>query len=351
MKKLSLIVAVALAAAWMFGAAGPVKAAEAQFKIIFESVYPKGHMRFLVVDDLLDRIEANSKGRIKFERHYGGEPVSKKEALNALTRGAIDMLLAYPTYYDGKIAIGDWQQLPSNFRSWKDCWALGVNGRVAQIMDEVYSKRGRVKYITATPVAPYNFQVAKKAKKIKTAADFKGMKIRSAGGSASIAIKLLGAAPVMTIGGEYYQAMQKGVVDAGLMTTYSLKQYRLWEVADQVVNPPLIGYAAAFVWMSNKAWDKLPKDLQDMIIKTARAKDLWEKWINIYEKEQDGPIIAEAKKRGVQFYVLPPAQAKKMYDAAQPTWDWYVKQCEKQGLGPQAKEVRKLILDRFNANK
>ena len=152
-------------------------------------------MRFLVVDDLLDRIEAKSQGRIKIERHYGGEPVSKKEALNALARGAIDMLLAYPTYYDGKIAIGDWQQLPSNFRNWQDCWELGVNGRVAQIMDEVYSKRGRVKYITATPVAPYNFQVAKKSKKVKTKADFKGLKIRSAGGSASIAIKLLDASP------------------------------------------------------------------------------------------------------------------------------------------------------------
>ncbi|MCF8042511.1 MAG: TRAP transporter substrate-binding protein DctP [Desulfarculaceae bacterium] len=351
MKKFSLLIMALLAMALVLGPAGAAPAADAEFTFVFESVYPKGHMRFLVVDDLLDRIEANSKGRIKFERHYGGEPVSKKEALNALTRGAIDMLLAYPTYYDGKIAIGDWQQLPSNFRGWEDCWALGVNGRVAQIMEEVYSKRGRVKYITATPVAPYNFQVAKKAKKIKTEADFKGMKIRSAGGSASIAIKLLGASPVMTIGGEYYQAMQKGVVDAGLMTTYSLKQYRLWEVADQVVNPPLIGYAAAFVWMSNKAWDKLPKDLQAMIIKTARAKDLWQKWVNIYEKDQDGPIIAEAKKRGVEFYVLPPDQAQKMYEATQPTWDWYVKQCEKQGIGAQAKEVRKLILDRFNAHK
>ena len=349
MKKLSLLVGAVLTAALVLGVAGPAPAADAQFKLIFESVYPKGHMRFLVVDDLMDRIEAASKGRIKFERHYGGEPVSKKEALNALTRGAIDMLLAYPTYYDGKIAIGDWQQLPSNFHTWQDCWELGVNGRVAKIMEEVYSQRGRVQYITATPVAPYNFQVAKKAAKIKNAADFKGMKIRSAGGSASIAIKLLDASPVMTIGGEYYQAMQKGVVDAGLMTTYSLKQYRLWEVADQVVNPPLIGYAAAFVWMSGKTWKKLPQDLQATIIKVARDRSLWEKWIKIYEKDQDGPIIAEAKKRGVEFYVLPPAEAKKMYQAAQPTWDWYVKQCEKQGLGPQAQEVRKLILDRFNA--
>ncbi len=319
--------------------------------LIYESVYPRGHMRFLVVDELLDRIEANSKGRLKFERHYGGEPVSQKEALSGLSRGAIDLLMAYPTYYDGKVAIGDWQQLPANFRSWEDCWDLTVNGRVADIMDEVYTKKAQVKYITCTPVAPYNFQVAKKAKKIRTFEDFKGMKIRSAGGSASIAIKMMGSSPVMTIGGEYYQAMQKGVVDIGLMTTYSLKQYRLWEVADQVVDPPLIGYSTGFLWMSAKAWDKLPKDLQEMIVKTARARDLWEKWGKIYEKDQDGPIIAEAKEKGVEFYVLPPAEAEKMYKATHPVWDWYVEECGKQGTGLQAQEVKKLILDRFYRKK
>ena len=102
---------------------------------------------------MLDPIEADSKGRIRFDRHYG-EPVSQKEALSALTRGAIDVLVAYPTYYDGKIAIGDGMQLPANFRNWQDCWVLTVNGRVAEIMDRVYTKNARVKYLTSTPVRP-----------------------------------------------------------------------------------------------------------------------------------------------------------------------------------------------------
>ena len=343
--------AVVLTLGLMLFTAAPAMADDAEFTLVFETVYPKGHMRFLVVDDILDRIEQNSKGRIAFERHYGGEPVSKKEALNALTKGAIDLLCAYPTYYDGKIAIGDWQQMPSNFRTWEDCYDLAVAGPLADIMDKTYTDLARVKYLTCTPVAPYNFQVAKKSKKIRKFEDFEGLKIRSAGGSASIVIKLLGGSPVMTIGGEYYQAMQKGVIDAGLMTTYSLKQYRLWEVADQIVDPPLIGYAAAFLWMNQRAFDKLPKDLQDVVIESARARDIWEKWIKIYADDQDGPIIAEAKERGVEFYVLPPEEAEKMYKTAQPVWDWYVEQCEKQGIGEEAKEVRKIVLDRFNQAK
>jgi len=349
MKKLTIFLIFAMTL--VITANYPAHAADAEFKLIYESVYPKGHMRFLIVDDILDRIESKSNGRIRFERHYGGEPVGKKEAMTALTRGAIDLLMAYPTYYDGKIAIGDWQQMPSNFRSWEDCWELATQGRVAEIMDNAYTKIARVKYITCTPVAPYNFQVAKKSKKIRKFEDFNGMKIRSAGGSASITIKLIGGSPVMTVGGEYYQAMQKGVVDAGLMTTYSLKQYRLWEVADQVVNPPLIGYAVGFLWMNEKAWNKLPDELQQLILTESRSRELWEKWIRIYEEEQTGPIIEEAKEHGVEFFVLPPQEAEKMYAAADPVWNWYVEQCEKQGIGAEAKEVAKLIQDRFKQNK
>lgn len=318
--------------------------------LIYQSVYPKGHFRFKMNEEILDTIEVQTKGRIKFDRHYT-EPVSQKEALNALTRGAIDMLVAYPTYYDGKIAIGDWQQMPANARNANDTYELTVAGPVADIMDKVYTKYAKAKYLTCTPVAPYNFQVAKKAKKIRTFEDFKGMKIRSAGGSASIALKMMGAAPVMTIGGEYYQAMQTGVVDAGLMTTYSLQQYRLWEVADQVVDPPLVGYSTAFMWISLKAWNKLSPEQQNIFLKVARSKELWDKWVNIHEKEQDGAIIAEAKSRGVEFYVLPEKEAEKMYKATMPVWDWYVAECEKQGTGAEAREVKKLLLDRFYGTK
>ena len=155
----------------------------------------------------------------------------------------------------------------------------------------------------------------------------------------------------MTVGGEYYQAMQKGVVDAGLMTTYSLKQYRLWEVADQVVNPPLIGYAVGFLWMNERAWKKLPGDLQKIILTESRSRELWEKWIRIYEEKQTGPIIKQAKEKGVEFFVLPPKEAEKMYAATAPVWNWYIEQCEKQGIGAEAKEVAKLIQEKFKLKK
>ena len=165
-----------VAVVFLLMATCPVHGADAEFKLIYECVYPKGHMRFLVVDDILDRIEAKSNGRIYFERHYGGEPVGKKEAMTALTRGAIDLLTAYPTYYDGKIAIGDWQQTAFQFQeSWEDCWDLGVNGRVAGIMDEVYSQNrpGQIHHLH-TRWRRTTSRSPRSPRRSETAEDFKG---------------------------------------------------------------------------------------------------------------------------------------------------------------------------------
>lgn len=346
MKKFAMILGLCLVVAVTVSFLGATNVLAKEITITYESVYPKGHMRFKFIEDAMDQIEAKAKGKLIINRHYG-EPVTKKAALNALTRGTIDMLVAYPVYYDGKIAVGDWQQMPGNFKKWEDCYDLCVVGKVADIMDKAYREKSNAVYLGLNPVAPYNFQVAKRSKKIKTFEDFKGLKIRASGGSASIAIKALGASPVQTIGGEYYQAMQRGIVDAGLMTTYSLKQYRLWEVADQIVNPPLIGYAVAFVWMNQNTWNKLGPDLQKLFLDTIRSKNLWKKWIAVYDNEQDGPIVEEAKSKGVEFYTLPKAESDKMFKATAPVWDWYIEQCEKQGMGAEAKEVRQIIQERF----
>lgn len=315
-------------------------------EMFFQSVYPQGHMRFKYIEDVLDKIEEQSQGRIHFYRHYQ-EPIESSEALTALGRGTIDILVAYPVYYSGRIAVGDWQQMPSNFRGWEDCYELAVVGKIAEIMDKVYRERANAVYLGLNPIAPYNFQVAKRSRKINNFNDFKGLKIRAAGGAASLAIESLGAFPVQTVAGEYYEAMQRGMVDAGLMTTYSLEQYQIWEVADQLVDPPLIGYSTAFIWMNQDTFNNLEHDLQEIFIENFKSKYLWRKWVNIYETEQDERILRIAKERGVELFTLPDEEAEKMFAATIGVWDWYVEQCEKQRLGDEAEEVKILIMDKF----
>ena len=295
----------------------------------------------------MDLVEKNSKGRIKFERHWGGEPVPVKQALDALRVGTLDVLTEVPHYYSGKIAIADIGIMPRNYRTFSDVFDLWWNSPLGKIIDDVYQKRANAKTLYPLIFAPENMQISKKTKKIRHFEDLKGLKIRAAGGLAHLAVKAIGGAPVTTIGGEYYTAMQRGTIDAGIMTTYSLESYKMWEVCQQVVDPPIFNRCHQLFWINLDKWKEMGPELQNVMINAARA--LWRPRSISYINVDDARITKLARKKGVEFYVLPLEDQAKMWKAVEPVWDAYVAKCEKQGLGAEAKQVREILAKRFNA--
>ena len=322
--------------------------AEDAVTLIFENNYPTKHSRLgiVTIGKWLDEIEKASGGKIKVERHWAGEPVPAKEALDGLARGVIDGLCAFPPYYSGKVAIADVCAMPKNFKKPQDVYDLWFNSDMGKLIDEVYQKRAKVKVLFPVIFAPENFQVSKKAKKVRTFDDFKGMKIRAGGGMLMETVKAIGASPVHTHAGEYYTAMQRGTIDAGLMATYSLETYKMWEVADEVVNPPIMNNCFVLVYMNLDKWNGLDPSLQKILIDSAR--NLVPQWIKHIE-EDDARITKLAKEKGVEFYVLPDAEQKKMWQATEKVWDLYVDTCTKQGSGEEAKKVRSIVKERFEA--
>lgn len=305
--------------------------------LVIENVYPAAHTRLgekAVIGMWLDAVERESNGSIRFERHWAGEPVPSKETLDALSVGTLDVIVAFPPYFSGKVGIGDVCARPKNFRTFADIYDLWWNSPMGKIIDTVYQKRANAKFLFPAIFAPENFQVSKKSKKIRKFEDFKGMKIRAGGGALMQTVKAIGGAPVQTVGAEYYTAMQRGTIDAGIMTTYSLETYRMWEVADQVVNPPIFNHCFVGVWMNLDKWGSLDPDLQRILIDSARKLET--RWIAYCELD-DARITKLAKKHGVEFYVLPPEEQKKMWAAVAPVWDAYIKNCERQGLGKEAR--------------
>jgi TRAP-type C4-dicarboxylate transport system substrate-binding protein len=330
---------------------GNGQAQEKPATIILESVYPPSHARLGEKTPLgtwLDLVEKNSKGMIKIERHWAGEPVPSKEALDGLSTGVLDMLIAFPPFYSGKIGIADVAAMPKNFKRFEDVFDLWWNSPLGEIIDKAYQRKFNAKFLFPAIFAPENFQVSKKSRKIRKFDDFKGMKIRAGGGALNETVKAIGGSPVQTVGGEYYTAMQRGIVDAGLMTTYSLETYKMWEVADVVVNPPIFNNCFVGVWMNLDKWKSLSPELQRLFIDTARQ--LEPQWIK-FCKDDDIRIEDIAKKHGVEFYVLPPEEQAKMWEAVAPVWNDYVENCKKQGLGEEAKQIMEIMKKRFDSYK
>ena len=289
--------------------------------------------------------EVEKAGGIKLERHWAGEPIPAKEALDGLGKGVIDILCGFPPYYSGKVAIADIAAMPKNFKKAQDVYDLWFNSDMGKLIDQVYQDRAKVKVLFPVIFAPENFQVSKKAKKVSKFEDFKGMKIRAGGGMLMETVKALGASPVHTHGGEYYTAMQRGTIDAGLMATYSLETYKMWEVADQVVNPPIMNNCFILVYMNLDKWNKLSDKQKSTLIDT--AKNMAPEWTG-YIQEDDDRITKIAQEKGVDFSVLPEDEARKMWDATEKVWEIYVQTCAKQGHEKEAKAIQAIIKERFN---
>src|SRR5688500_10829537 len=108
-------------------------------------------------------------------------------------------------------------------------------------------------------------------KPVKTLADLKGLKLRTAGAWLEMS-KELGAAPVTTPGGEIYPALERGVIDATEWGT-------LWEnitpgfykVAKYLIIPGVHQPTAPFELCINKdVWAKLSADDRKLIELTAK---------------------------------------------------------------------------------
>jgi len=141
-------------------------------------------------------------------------------------------------------------------------------------------------------------------KPVKTLADLKGLKIRTAGAWLEMA-RELGAAPVTTAGGDVYPMLERGAIDATEWGT-------LWEnispgfykVAKYLVYPGVHQPTAPFELVINKeAWGKLsPVDKQ--LVETAAKLVTFESWLRI--GQEDAKALDFYKKAGNTIVELDP---------------------------------------------
>lgn len=141
-------------------------------------------------------------------------------------------------------------------------------------------------------------------KPVKTLADLKGLKLRTAGAWVDMT-REMGAAPVTTPGGEIYTALERGVIDATEWGT-------LWEnispgfykVAKYLIIPGVHQPTAPFELVINKAaWAKLSPRDQKIVEETARLVT-FDTWTKI--GAEDAKSLEVYKKAGNEIIELDP---------------------------------------------
>jgi TRAP-type C4-dicarboxylate transport system substrate-binding protein len=102
-------------------------------------------------------------------------------------------------------------------------------------------------------------------KEVKTKADWNGLLVHSISPQMGNIIKYMGGAPVSMPFADAYQGLQKGVVEASIISTSQMVTFKMYEVAKYLYTAYLTP-SAAVITINLDTWNKLPKDMQDLLM-------------------------------------------------------------------------------------
>jgi TRAP-type C4-dicarboxylate transport system substrate-binding protein len=238
-------------------------------------------------------IETYTNGRVKFKMFGIGE-VHKNFVQQALaTRAGEWDACVNPLPYFGieagiftgvMVQIGlDEKTLQENTRKWfADPSGGGVFKRL------IKEKGGTIVYLGYS--MPYGTWINTKAESL---ADWKKLKLRAVAGAKEFMMynRSLGGVPVTTTAEEAPMALKTGVVD-GTSTAwnffYDQGMYSLTRLYwPRNLTPCIVGHFGMF---SNKAWDRLPPDIQKIIQEKVTPEmekytyDYYAKMVSVYSK-------------------------------------------------------------------
>jgi TRAP-type mannitol/chloroaromatic compound transport system, periplasmic component len=195
-------------------AAGIAPAAHAQAAVRWRlaSSFPKSlDTIFGSAEMFAKTVRALSGGKFEVSVHAAGELMPAFGVVDALQNGTIEMAQTAPYYFTGKsstFAFGCAVPFGLTARQ-MDAWMEHGNGR--KLMDAFYANyniKSRSAGNTGTQMGGWY------RKEIKTVADLKGLKMRMGGGLFGEAMQKLGVVPQNMPGGDVYQALEKGTLDA-----------------------------------------------------------------------------------------------------------------------------------------
>ena len=194
-------------------AAGVAPAVHAQAAIRWRmaSSFPKSlDTIFGAAEVFAKKVNEMSGGKFTISTHAGGELMPPFGVVDGVQNGTVEMAHTAPYYFHGKdecFALGCAIPFGLNSRQ-MTAWMYEGNGLT--LMREFYAKYNIVNFPGGNTGAQMGGWYRKE---IKTAADIKGLKMRI-GGFAGRVLERMGAVPQNIAGGEIYQALEKGTIDA-----------------------------------------------------------------------------------------------------------------------------------------
>lgn len=265
--------------------------------------FPSHVTEWEAVDYFVEQVNKELAGQVIINKLGGPEVIPANEQPEALRMGTIDMIYA---------PSAQWVPIAPELDAVKlaelSPMELRNNGG-NEFLDQIYQEKANAKFIGIFQSGFENFAIFTNHKMDK--ADLSGQIMRSIPIYEPLLLKL-GASIVSLPLTEISNAMDRGVITAFAYSLPGAEAFGFDQVAKYVINPGFYAGEAS-VAINLDAWNKLPKDVQDTIMRIAvEAEEYgWE-----YHTNLKNEAIESLTQKGMEFIDLPPGEREKFIEIA-----------------------------------
>ena len=275
-----------------------------EYLLTYASPYPPGHTFSLADREWIDAVTRKSDGRLRIKPYWSGSLITSDMSMLETRHEVADIALITPIYARGGAHLLKTQ--------------AGFYGGVRNIEDQVTVYRclagqypvfdAELEGLVVLAVQGGNFPgVLTRERPIESLDDFRGLRLRVQTEATEV-LRRLGADPVNMPMGEVYSALAKGVIDGVVAPADTLRSLHFSEIAKHftTIRFPRGAYPARA--MSRTVWDRLPADLQSLLLQESRT---WEEALLRHLVEDEARGITYGLENGIVFHEFPPDQQRR----------------------------------------
>jgi TRAP-type C4-dicarboxylate transport system substrate-binding protein len=262
-----------------------------------------------------DRVLAAAKGQLTIQVYPEGTIAKTVNVLDRVMNGVADIGFGIMGPYSRQFPQAFVVQLPFVCENSAECstalWRLYANGTIADEFKDVH------------PLALFNFTAASlhSTKPVRRAEDLAGMKVALSSKVLSDDVALLGGAPVTQTPSDFYESLNRGLVQGVLISWPGAISFKMQEVTHYHMDTPF-GLFPAFIIMNKDSYAKLPDAVRRAFDDTSG-----EGFSRIYgaglDKSNDASVAEIRAMKGHEIVVLPKAELNRWNRTLEPiTAEW-----------------------------
>ncbi len=291
------------------------------------------------IERLSRYINEKLKDKVRVRTYPAAQLYTGQEEIQAVMKGEIQMAYVISSNMEPVHPSMELKNLPFLFPDVETLYKFFDGPMGAKIFSNVEKKGIKI----LGTVSSGSAVISNNKRPLLKVEDFKGLKIRSYGPMGAIALKALGAIPVVIASEETYTALQQGVIDGALTPGVVFLARKYYDIQKFVTNAGMMNATLVYLISNISWWNGLPSDVKSGISEA----------IERLVKEQRAEIIVDDKKvfdqikaKGCQVAFLTQTEVTEWKRALQPVYTEYGPKIGLDLIQEAQREIERIIKER-----